>query len=200
MSRSERGSVAVEIVIIVPLMIFLLLGFSAIYFYIRTQSAIEHTAFTLASSLGQMTQISSSNAATTPNSLGSLWYAATVLAAPYPIADNGGVFITSICDMSGGNCVSKTPPTMTAGTPRIVWQAKAPWTKSTMVSQVSSNAPLPANWPFRNSDTALIVEIFYTYDPFSFVRAIWAGAPGVQTTYRRVYVRPRSGQPVYAPS
>lgn len=197
--RAEDGSVAVELVIVVPMMMFILLGFSAFYFYLRAQSAVEHTAFTLADSLGQMTQISASPSAAAPNSLGSLWYAAGVLAAPYPIASSGGVIITSVCDRPSGSCVNAPSPTMAKGTPRILWQAKAPWTRSAFVSQISALAPLPANWPFRNGDSALVVEVYYQFDPFASVRAVWPSGPGIQTLYRRIYVRPRSGQALPAP-
>jgi Flp pilus assembly protein TadG len=200
MLRSERGSVSVELVLIVPLMMFLLLGFSAMYMYMRTQSTIEHAAFTVADSLGQMTQISSSTSATTPNSLGYLWNAASVVAQPYTLQSKGGIIITSVCDKPSSACVSNTPPTMDNGTPRILWQAKAPWTLSNLQSQISATAPLPASWPFRNSDSALIVEVYYVYDAFALVRGIWPGAPGVQTLYQRIYVRPRSGHPLNTPT
>jgi Flp pilus assembly protein TadG len=198
--RSDSGSVAVEIVIIVPLMMFLLLGFSAFYLYLRTQSAIEHTAFTLADTLGQMTSISSSNSATAPDSLGYLWNAATVLAAPYTIQTKGAVFITSVCDMSSGSCASNNPPSMNAGRPGVLWRAHAPWNTGNLQSQVSSASPLPSTWPFRDSDSALIVEVYYSYDAFALVRGLWPGAPGVQTFYERIYVRPRNGHPLGTPT
>ena len=198
--RSDRGSVAVEIVLIVPMMMFLLLGFIAFYMYLRTQSAIEHTAFTLADTLGQMTSISSDTSAKTPDSLGYIWNAATVLAVPYTLQSKGAVFITSVCDMSGSGCASNTPPTMNAGKPGVLWQANAPWNDPNLHSQVSSAAPLPSTWPFRDSDSALIVEVYYSYDAFALVRGIWPGAPGVQTFYERIYVRPRTGHPLATPT
>ena len=55
--RSDRGSVAIEFVIIVPLMLLVLLGFTEMYMYMRAVSIVEHTAFTLADSIGQMQSV-----------------------------------------------------------------------------------------------------------------------------------------------
>ena len=33
-------------------------------------------------------------------------------------------------------------------------------------------------------------------DPFAILRQFWGAAPGVQTLYQRIYVLPRSGQPL----
>ena len=97
--RSDRGSVSVELVIIVPLMVLLMLGFSEIYMYMRTVSALEHTAFMLADSLGQTPQLINTNATTDSNDLGSIWNAATLLSAPDSLNQGGGVIITSVCEL-----------------------------------------------------------------------------------------------------
>jgi Flp pilus assembly protein TadG len=202
--HSDRGSVAVEFVIIVPLMLLVMLGFSEMYMYMRTVSQVEHTAFTLADSLGQMTQVINDPTTSSSNSLGSIWNAATRIASPTSLQTNGGVIITSICDSSIG-CTSSTPsiapnepsaPTMAAGTPLKFWQQSAPWTLSGMQTKEATGSLLPSTWPFRNGDSALVVEVFYKYTPFSMTLPFWTSAPGTQTIYERVYVRPRSGKPL----
>ena len=55
---------------------------------------------------------------------------------------------------------------------------------------------LPTTWPFRNGDSAIVVEVFYTFNPFALTTGLWPNAPGTQTVYERIYVRPRSGQPL----
>src|SRR5476649_1207885 len=79
--RSDRGSVIVELVIVVPIMVLLLVGFSEIYMYMRAVSSLEHTAFMLADSLGQTSQLINTNATTDSNDLGSIWNAAVLLSA-----------------------------------------------------------------------------------------------------------------------
>jgi Flp pilus assembly protein TadG len=193
--RSERGSVTVEFIIIVPLMLFVLSGFVEIYAYVRAVSVLEHTAFALADSIGQMQQVVNDNTTSSSNNLGSIWNAATLLAAPNTLSSRGGVIITSVCDSKTSPC--GTPPStasMTAGTPSILWQKSAPWTLSNFASQVTKTSVLPSTWPFRVGDSAIVVEVFYQYTPFSMTAAFWRNAPGTQTLYQRVYVRSRSGQ------
>jgi len=195
--RSDRGSVAVELVIIVPLMVLLMVGFSEIYMYMRTVSALEHTAFMLADSLGQTSQLINTNATTDSNDLGSIWNAATLLSAPNSLNQGGGVIITSVCELTS-SCTSPTnhTNTMVAGVPQIWWQASAPWNGSSMTTRVTPGNILPATWPFRNGDSAIVVEVFYTFNPFALTAGLWPDAPGTQTLYERIYVRPRSAQPL----
>jgi Flp pilus assembly protein TadG len=195
--RSDRGSVAVELVIVIPIMVLLMVGFSEIYLYMRTVSALEHTAFTLADSLGQTTQIINTNATTDSNDLGSIWNAATLLSAPNSLNQGGGVIITSVCETTS-SCTSPMnhSNTMTTGVPKIWWQASAPWNGSGMTTRVTPGNILPATWPFRNGDSAIVVEVFYTFNPFAMTAGLWPGAPGTQTLYERIYVRPRTPQPL----
>lgn len=196
--RSDRGSVTVEFVIIVPLMLLAMLGFSEIYMYMRAVSLIEHTAFTLADSIGQMSSVINETTTGDSNSLGSIWSAATLIAAPNTLQAKGGVIITSICDQTIGCDPTNppNPPSMAAGAPQQYWQQSAPWNLSGVKSKETGSSLLPATWPFRNGDSAVVVEVFYSYTPFSMTMPFWTNAPGTQTIYERVYVRPRTGRPL----
>jgi len=200
--RSDRGSVAIEFVVLVPLMLLVMLGFSEVYLYMRAVSLVEHTAFTLADSLGQMSSVVNDSGTTSSNSLGSIWNAAAMIAAPNSLKTQGGVYVSSICDQTIKLCSASSPsnivnspsaPTMAAGTPLLFWQRSAPWTLSGMKSKESTGNLLPTTWPFRNGDSAIVVEVFYSYKPFSMTLPFWANAPGTQLIYERIYVRPRSG-------
>jgi Flp pilus assembly protein TadG len=202
--RSDRGSVTIEFVVIVPLMLLTMLGFSEVYMYMRAVSLVEHTAFTLADSLGQMSAVIDDPTTSSSNSLGSIWNAAILIAAPNSLQAKGGVYITSICDQTV-DCtaaVAASPPsapfnpTMAAGTPVQLWQRSAPWTLPAMKSQETNGNLLPATWPFRNGDSAIVVEVFYSYTPFSMTMPFWSNAPGTQTIYERIYVRPRTPTPL----
>jgi Flp pilus assembly protein TadG len=204
--RSDRGSVAIEFVVIVPLMLLVLLGFTELYMYMRAVSIVEHTAFTLADSVGQMQSVINDNSTSNSTNLGSLWNAAAVLAAPNNLQAKGGVIITSICETTT-SCKSATTgspipnplPSMAAGTAQIYWQKSAPWTQSSMASRVTAGNVVPQTWPFRNFDSAVVVEVFLLYTPFSMTAPFWTSAPGTQLIYERVYVRPRSGAPLPPP-
>jgi Flp pilus assembly protein TadG len=203
--RSEIGSVSIEFVIIVPVMLMMLLGFSEIYMYMRAVSLVEHTAFTLADSLGQMQSVVYDNTDTADsNGLGSIWNAAALLATPYNMRTNGMVWITSVRDSNVACPLNSMPkslphPTMAPGVAKINWQINAPWSTSSLsavASQVTATNMLPATWPFRNGDSVTIVEVFYSYNPFTMTASFWPNAPGLQTIYRRIYVRQREGAPL----
>ena len=192
--RRARGAVAIEVLVIVPLMLLVLLGFTELYLYMRAASLVEHAAFTLADSIGQMDDIVDDESTTGANSLGALWAAAALLAQPVLLQRDGGVIVTSICDRTtncGATTSASPSPSMLPGAPAIYWQQAAPWTQATMRSQITAGSVLPAAWPFRNGDAAIVVEVFYRYDPFPLLAGLWPGAPGATTIYRRVYARQR---------
>jgi hypothetical protein len=194
-ARTQRGSVTIETLLIVPLMLMSLLGFFELYTYMRAVSLVEHTAFTLADSIGQMSEVINDSSTTNANNLGSIWNAAALIAQPNALEANGGVIITSVCDMPTTQCVTPLPaPSMAAGTPVIWWTEKAPWTQSGMTSLETASSVLPPTWPFRTGDSAIVVEVFYRFTPFAMTSAFWNAAPGSTLLYRRVYVRQRYGQ------
>jgi hypothetical protein len=177
------------------MMLLMLLGFGELYLYMRAVSLVEHTAFTLADSVGQMTEVFNDNSTSSADNLGTLWNAATLIAQPEALQSSGGVVITSVCDATTTPCGTATPllQSLVAGTPQIFWQAAAPWNQPGMNSQIKAGSILPSSWPFRNGDSALVIEIFYSYQ-LPLVSALWHTAPALTTIYRRVYVRPRSGE------
>lgn len=197
--RNSSGSVTVEVAILVPLMLIILLGFSEMYLYIRAVSEVEHTAFTLADSLGQLTSVVDSDSKTNANNLGSIWADANLLASPNLLSTEGGVIITSVCDAKTTPCGTVAPSytSTTKGTPQIYWQRQAPFPlQQSMSTTVTASNILPSTWPFRVGDSALVVEVFYYYNPFSMLGLLWADAPGVKQIYRKVYVRPRTNKPL----
>lgn len=189
--RSNRGAISVELALVTPLLLLMMLTFTDLYLYMRAQSSVEHTAFTLADSIGQMSQVVNTTATDSPTNLGAIWAAAALLSAPNTLNTGyGGVVITSICDSTSSTC--NAPSTaMTSGTAKLYWQAKAPWNSNYATTQETSTNLLPSTWPFRTGDAAIVVEVFYTFNPFAMLKVFWSGAPGQQTIYQRVYTRPR---------
>jgi hypothetical protein len=89
--RRSRGAAALEVIIIVPVMVFMLFGFTEVYLYLRAVSMVEHSAFALANSLGQMQNVIDESGSSNANNLGSLWADANWLASPDTLTSNGNV-------------------------------------------------------------------------------------------------------------
>jgi Flp pilus assembly protein TadG len=195
---TETGSAAIELAIIIPMMVLMMLGTIELYLYVRAVSEVEHTAFTVADILGQSTQVIDDNTTSNAANLGTIWNDAVLLAAPLNIKSNGSVIVTAVCDGTTAPC-GKVAATnsMVAGTPQMYWQRGAPWnnTKVLTTNESTSNL-LPSTWPFRNGDSAIVVEVAYTYNPFPMTQSLWPHTPGITTIYKRVYVRTRSGSPL----
>jgi Flp pilus assembly protein TadG len=195
--RSKRGSVTIEFVVLFPLMALILTGFVEAYMYLRAVSVLEHAAFTLADSLGQMPNVVNDSSTSNANNLGSVWAAASLLASPDTLNGQGAVIITSVCDTNTSNCIKPpSAPSMTAGKAVVHWTAQAPWNLSGLTTKVSSTNPLPSGWPFRVGDSAIIVELYYQFSPFAMTSAFMKTSFGTQTLYQRIYVRSRSGLPL----
>jgi len=196
---TDRGSAAIELAIIIPMMVLLMLGTIELYLYVRAVSEVEHTAFTIADILGQSTQVIDDNTTSNAANLGTIWNDAVLLAAPLNLQSSGSVIVTVICDATTAPCgkVAATAYSMVAGTPQTYWQRAAPWnnTKVLTTNETMGNL-LPSSWPFRNGDSAIVVEVAYTYNPFPMTQSLWPHTPGTTTIYKRVYVRPRSGSPL----
>ena len=196
LARADGGVAAMEFVILAPILLLVILGFTELYMYMRAISAMEHTAFVVADTLGQATSVTDTTATTSTYNLGTMWLAATNVAAPLNLQSNGAVVITSVCDISTQCQSGQGSGVTTKGTPSLLWQRSAPWNQSSLATKETSTSLLPSKWPFYTGDSAVVVEVFYKYVPFSMTSAFWHGAPGVQTLYERVYVRGRSGAPL----
>ncbi|GAB7537093.1 hypothetical protein [Burkholderia sp. 3C] len=218
--RASRGFVSIEVAILTPLILFIMLGFTELYLYMRAVSLVEHTAYVLAGSLGQRNQVYYSQTTSDPDNLGSIWNAASLLATPlnFGVASTnrggpGGVIVSVICDKSVSCAAPGATPSMAAGTPMltatnvptktntsvVTWQQAAGYNDGTMqthLNPASASTLLPTNWPYRAGDSAIVVEVFYKYTPFLMTAFFWKSAPGQITIYKSVTVYPRTGKPL----
>ncbi|MBN3726368.1 hypothetical protein [Burkholderia sp. Ac-20379] len=218
--RASRGFVSIEVAILTPLILFTLLGFTELYLYMRAVSLVEHTAFVLAGSLGQRSQVYYSQSTSDPDNLGSIWNAASLLASPLNFGTTptsrggpGGVIVSVICDKSVNCAAPGTTASMAAGTPMltatnvptktntsvVTWQQSAGYNDGTMQTHLNPASPgtlLPNGWPYRAGDSAIVVEVFYKYTPFLMTASFWQSAPGLITIYKSVTVYPRTGKPL----
>jgi hypothetical protein len=193
--RSDHGVAGIEAAVLLPLALLIMLGFTELYLYLRTVSAAERVAFTLADTIGQKASIADVNTTASANNIGTYWYAADVVARPLDFANRGEVIISSVCDTVSDNC--HTPDAIgkvgATGTPALLWQRRSPNAGANSPNQDSrlTTSIAPAKWPFFSGDSMIAVEVFYRFNPFLMTSAFWSGAPGTVVVYQVVYARPR---------
>lgn len=197
--RSDHGVAGIETAVIVPLALLMMLGFTELYMYLRTVSAAERVAFTLADTIGQKASLADVNTTASANNIGTYWYAASAIARPLDFASRGEVIISSVCDSVSDNChspdaIGKVGAT---GSPALLWQRRSPNAGANSPNQNSRLTPglAPSTWPFFSGDSMIAVEVFYQFNPYLMTSAFWADAPGTVVVYQVVYTRPRK-QPV----
>ncbi|WP_345814961.1 pilus assembly protein [Paraburkholderia sp. PREW-6R] len=192
---SDHGVAGIETAVLVPLILLMMLGFTELYLYLRTISAAERVAFTLADTIGQKPSIANVNNTASANNIGTYWYAADAIARPLDFANRGEVIITSICDSVSNNCTDPDALGKVGdkGVPAKLWRVVSPKAGANSPNQ-KSRLPAgftPPAWPFYSGDSAIAVEVFYQFNPYLMTSAFWADAPGVVTVYEVVYARPR---------
>jgi len=169
---AQRGVAALEAVIVLPLMVFIIIGGVEMYLYTRVAAIMDRVAFTLANSISiqQNGLVNDTGACTSAtNHLCVYETLIPLLMTPLDYADHGAVIVSVYATNAPSN-----------GNPPTTWKTiSAPnngWTKTfkgsgapTPTSRIT-NASLPTTLISRNiqtADTIIVVEVFYEYTPFA---------------------------------
>lgn len=167
----DRGSVAIETAIVVPVIFLIILGSLEVYLYYRTSEIVRRTAASVADAVAAQQFLCDSMADDSAQAVGFYLSAAKELMQPMDLGKNGAVVITAI------------PAKESAGG----WQ-RASRQGSGMTSHYA-----PGVWPadiglrsgaVDDGMVVVVVEVFYTYTPFVMTGAFWSEAPGKTTLYR----------------
>jgi hypothetical protein len=196
--RARRGVAALEAVIVLPLMFFIIVGGVEMYLYTRVIAVMDRVAFTLANSISiQTSLIDGASPCTTPAQM-----------SPDHICTYGTITPTLLMPMDPANAAiivsvyaTNTPSN---GNPPSAWtNISSPnhgWRKiiyqgakaATPTSRITA-ASLPTSIISRNlqtADTVIAVEVFYKYQPFAFSGAFFRLFFNPQQ-YSRALIRPR---------
>lgn len=195
--RSDHGVAGIEMAIILPLAMLVMLGFTELYMYLRTVSAAERVAFTLADTIGQKSSINDVNSTSSADNIGTYWYAANVISRPLDFANRGEVIVSMVCDTASNNCANPDAKGSigSAGAAALMWQRRTAVAGGNSPNQDSrlQSGLLPTNWPYFSGDSMIAVEVFYRFNPYLMTGAFWSNAPGTIIVYQVVYARPRNG-------
>lgn len=108
--------------------------------------------------------------------VGVLFLTAREVAKPLDIENDGAVIVTSVANKGDGA--------------RVMWQERSGMTSWTshVATSAGSTPVLPGDFSLRNGDSALFVEIFYRYQPYTL-----SGGAATIPLYRSAVFRPRFG-------
>jgi hypothetical protein len=170
LARSAGGATAVEFALASPILILLMLGSVELGRFIILNQKLDRVAVSMADLVARAETISD-------DQLDDIFIAAAEVAQPFPIADAGRVFVSSVINPDGDGA-------------EIAWQRTGVGTLSAS-SQLGSEgnaASLPAGFDVREGETAIVSEVFFEFEPFLSELILRP-----QTVYKRAYHRPRLG-------
>ena len=155
--HGRDGVAIVDFALVVPVLVFLLLGAMEIGRYVLLNQKISRVAI---SSSDLMSQAKHAVVA----DVNQIFAAASYTMNPFELGDEGMVFITSV----------STDDTLPI-TPRISWQMSGGGT-GTFTSEVGTvegtPATLPGTFTMEENQNIIIAEVYYTYEPFFFGKVI----------------------------
>jgi|GEM_PF-2774958 len=188
----QRGAVAIEAAIVIPLLFFLMLGMVEIYQYFRVIAVVDRAAFTVGNSLAVQPELKALECdlgTYDPAELCS--YARMMPQLMQPLDyDQGGLQLQLQYYRSDGD------PAQPAWQPEWVYQCSAGAQPCQTVATIAAPAQAPAPL-LDQADDLLVITTQAEYTPFSISSGVWSQLKGDPVLLSsRVYFRPRHGGPI----
>ena len=152
LKRDRRGTLAVEMAIVMPVVIGLLLSGVEVTRYVLLNQKIERASATMADLVSQSETL-------TEGGLANLFSATAYVMDPFDLAADGRLVVSSISATNGNPA-------------RINWQrvfgaggGSGPGKGGSAFGKEGSPASLPAGFVVRDNETVVVTEVFYDYVP-----------------------------------
>lgn len=189
--RARRGVAALEAVIVLPLMVFILIGGVEMYLYTRVIAVMDRVAFTLANSMSIQTNLASSGDCKAPSQLCTYGAIMPTLLTPL-IAENAAVIISVYATnrpSSGAPTAWTNISSPNHGWTRTVYKGSDAATPTSRISASSLPTTIISD-NTQTADTIIAVEVFYEYQPFAMSRGFF-NLLFNSHQYSRALIRPR---------
>jgi Flp pilus assembly protein TadG len=180
--RDTRGTVALETALLLPVLLLLMVGSWETYAYMRAVNIIDRTAAIVADTVARKSRLYDDSSASDGDNLGAYYQAALEIAQPLDLTDGGTVILSALHNDG------------TATT--LAWQRRAPYSSDSHASKITGpvvttkdGVPLV----LQTGETVIVAEVFLTYQPFLWSRAVWADAPLQVVLYHRAVFLSRYG-------
>ncbi len=187
--REQGGVAAIEAAIVLPIMIFFMLGITELYQYYRAHAIAERAAFSIADGIAMQPELYDGMPCDLTDHICTYGVIMADLMAPLDYVNDGKlqVRLFAATEQTTGSGNKKTTET--------VWKSTPEWGKLCNGSGACSNftntyngPPLPAP---NNDDTVLVVEVMQNYEPFVMSSKFWQSLGGTREITARTFYRPR---------
>lgn len=168
--RSEcRGTVSVELALVLPMMFTLLSGGVEMVNYVLIHQKLERTSATMADLISQSARL-------TEQQMRTLFIAVDDVMQPYDLNADGNATVSSI--------------TGRGGVARIDWQrSTGTGSNASELGRQGDAATLPAGLTVPDGDNVIICEAWFDFQP-----VLFTGVVSEQVIYRTAVFRPRFGK------
>jgi len=154
--RAERGTLAVELAMSVPVVFALMVGGVEVTRYVLLKQKVERTSATLADLVAQSEVLSGAG-------LANLVGAAEHVMTPYTIDTDGRIVVSSLTNPGGTQ-------------PWVAWQRGFGGGGGASAFGVQGGAAiLPEDFVVRAGENVIAVEVFYDYEPMLATNVLEAG-------------------------
>lgn len=184
----DDGIAGIEAALIIPLMVFIIVGTMELYHYFRAAAVLDRAAFTLADGVAMQRELFDGGPCDKSDHICTYGAVAQDLLTPLDFSRNGWVIITAF---------AATEPASGSNPPPVTWKHAFEWQRiyaggDTTGSQPGSMLDSTEGFPPANEDdTLIVVEVFYDFVPFALTSAFWETLGGPRRMYSRAFFRPR---------
>ena len=165
----DKGVVAVEFALTIPIWMAMLLGSSDAAYMMIVSQRVDRIAYSV-------TDIVTQSEMVTKADLDNIFLAAGQLMQPFPFGERGAVIVTSLYKPAGE-------------TTKISWQYSGGGTlvRGSKIGTFGSTPTMPNGLTLNDNDNVIIAEVFYTFEPMF----LNAGPLSAGDLYRVAIYKPR---------
>lgn len=143
----DAGSTIVEFAVIVPLVLFVMLGMYDTARYILLNQKLDRAAATMSDLVSRPSNISAGE-------INQLMDAADEILRPFNLGARGGVIVSSVFRPVGDD-------------PTVTWQITGggPIIPPSAIGGVGSTASMPSGFVVRDNENIITAEVYYNFEP-----------------------------------
>lgn len=186
---AQRGAVSIEAALVIPLMVFIIIGSFELYQYFRAASVLDRAAFTVANGVAMQRGLKDQGRCADTDDVCAYGAIMTDLMTPLNYRAHGRMVISLyVAEDKGKGAAWKNAP-----------QWRRSYAGGSYGGAVTSRLTPPDGFPQPMTkpavagevDSVVVVETFLDFEPFAISAAFWQALGGKRLLESRAFYRPR---------